>query len=164
MSKRLFFAAFVFFLFTVLTFAQEEESKPAKEPEVTVITINNARQSAYRKDEESGNDCIVLEGSVSVTVQKGNTTNEIKADRIVYDRKTEMLYADGNVEILMRSGSSGNDAATATSLIMNTSTLEGIFDNGRIVQKQSDALNLPAGSTLIVFSKIFGKGNESQKI
>lgn len=161
MSKRLFFAAFVFFLFTVLTFAQEEESKPAKEPEVTVITINNARQSAYRKDEESGNDCIVLEGSVSVTVQKGNTTNEIKADKIVYDRKTEMLYADGNVEILMRSGSSGNDAATATSLIMNTSTLEGIFDNGRIVQKQSDALNLPAGSTLIVFSEIFGKGNEN---
>ena len=161
MSKRLFFTTFLISLFTFTLFAQDNDGEQKKEPEVTVITINNARQSAYRKDEESGNDCIVLEGSVSVTVQKGNTTNEIKADKIVYDRKTEMLYADGNVEILMRSGSSGNDAATATSLIMNTSTLEGIFDNGRIVQKQSDALNLPAGSTLIVFSEIFGKGNEN---
>ncbi len=161
MSKRFIFTTFLFFLTTFVLIAQDNDGEQKKEPEVTVITINNARQSAYRKDEESGNDCIVLEGSVSVTVQKGNTTNEIKADKIVYDRKTEMLYADGNVEILMRSGSSGNDAATATSLIMNTSTLEGIFDNGRIVQKQSDALNLPAGSTLIVFSEIFGKGNEN---
>ena len=147
MSKRSFFAAVFFLLITSVSIAQE----------VTVITINNARQSSYKKNEENGDDCIVLEGSVSLSVQKGNTTNEIKADKILYDRKTEMLYADGNVEIIMKSGS-GNDTATATSLIMNTSTLEGIFDNGRIVQKQSDALNLPSGSTLIVFSEIFGKG------
>ncbi len=161
MSKRFLFAAVLFVLVTVKAFSQSGEENAAKEPEVTIITINNARQSSYKKDEESGNDCIVLEGSVSLTVQKGETTNDIKADRILYDRSTEMLYADGNVEILMKSGASGQDSATATSLIMNTSTLEGVFDNGRIVQKQSDALNLPAGSTLIVFSEIFGKGNEN---
>ena len=158
MFKRFIFVAVIFFLFAFTLIAQSDSAK--KEPEVTVITINNARQSSYKKNEETGNDCIELEGSVSLTVQKGNTSNEIKADKIVYDRSTEMLYADGNVEILMKS-SAGNDSATATSLIMNTSTLEGIFDNGRIVQKQSDALNLPSGSTLIVFSEIFGKGNEN---
>ena len=161
MSKRSFFAAVLIFLFSTTIFAQNNGETEKKEPEVTVITINNARQSAYRKDEETGNDCIVLEGSVSLSVQKGNSTNEIKADKIVYDRSTEMLYADGNVEIIMKGGSSGQDSATASSLIMNTSTLEGIFDDGRIIQKQSDALNLPAGSTLIVFSEIFGKGNEN---
>ena len=159
MFKRFFFAAVIFSLFAFTLIAQSDDSK--KEPEVTVITINNARQSAYKKSEETGNDSIVLEGSVSLSVQKGNTTNDINADKIVYDRKTEMLYAEGNVEIIMKSGNSGNSTATASSLIMNTSTLEGIFDDGRIVQQQSDAVNLPAGSTLIVFSEIFGKGNEN---
>ena len=139
----------------------QEDGETKKEPEVTVITINNARQTSYKKNEETGNDTIVLEGSVSLSVQKGNATNDITADKITYDRKTEMLYAEGNVEIVMKSGSSGNDTANANSLLLNTSTLEGVFDGGRIVQTQSDALNLPSGSTLIVFSEIFGKGNEN---
>ena len=53
-----------------------------------------------------------------------------------------MLYAEGNVAITMKGGSSGNDTATANSLLLNTSTLEGVFDGGRIVQTQSDALSL----------------------
>ena len=153
---RSFFASIIVLLIIFPGFAEESSS----EPEVTVITINNARQSSYKKSEETGNDCIILEGSVSLTVQKGATTNEIKADKILYDRKTEMLYADGNVEILMKNGD-GKNSATATSLIMNTSTLEGVFDNGKIIQQQSDAVNLPSGSTLIVFSEIFGKGNQN---
>ena len=121
-------------LITTAAFAQNENGDNKKEPEVTVITINTARQSSYKKNEETGNDCIVLERAVSLSVQKGSSTNDISADKIVYDRKTEMLYAEGNVEILMKNGNSGNSTATATSLIMNTSTLEGIFDDGRIVQ------------------------------
>ncbi len=158
---RSLISSILLLLITTTAFAQNENGDNKKEPEVTVITINTARQSSYKKNEETGNDCIVLEGAVSLSVQKGSSTNDISADKIVYDRKTEMLYADGNVEILMKNGNSGNSTATATSLIMNTSTLEGIFDDGRIVQQQSDALNLPAGSTLIVFSEIFGKGNEN---
>lgn len=158
--RRFFSAAVLFFLLCLPLFAQKS-SASNKEPEVTVITINNARQTSYKKAEDTGNDTIVLEGSVSLSVQKGSSTNEIKADKITYDRKTEMLYAEGNVSITMKGGSSGNDTATATSLLMNTSTLEGVFDGGRIVQTQSDALNLPSGSTLIVFSDIFGKGNEN---
>ena len=159
MSKRIAFVTFILLLFTFFTYGQNDNSK--KEPEVTIITINNARQTSYKKAEDSGNDTIVLEGSVSLSVQKGNSTNEIKADKITYDRKTEMLYAEGNVSITMKGGSSGNDTATASSLLLNTSSLEGVFDGGRIVQTQSDALNLPSGSTLIVFSDIFAKGNEN---
>ena len=160
MKHRFLLTAIIVFLFCMPLFSQEE-GETKKEPEVTVITINNARQTSYKKNEETGNDTIVLEGSVSLSVQKGNATNDITADKITYDRKTEMLYAEGNVEIVMKSGSSGNDTANANSLLLNTSTLEGVFDGGRIVQTQSDALNLPSGSTLIVFSEIFGKGNEN---
>ncbi len=127
----------------------------------TVINIKNARQTSYKKDEITGNDTIVLEGSVELSVTKGETSSEIKADKITYDRKTEMLYADGNVEILTKSSSAGGETTSADSLLMNTGTLEGVFDGGRVVQTQSDALNLPSGSTLIVFSDIFGKGENN---
>lgn len=130
------------------------------EEEITTITILNARQTSYKKAEDTGNDTILLEGSVILSVQKGNSTTEIKADKITYDRKTEMLFAEGNVAIeTTGSGSSGGEKTTATSLLMNTSTLEGVFDGGRVVQTQSDALNLPSGSTLIVFADLFGKGS-----
>lgn len=182
MFKRLLFLPFIFFLFSVLLFAQnknkqnnssqnqselekeKEASEPEKEqrePEITIITINNARQTSYKKDEETGNDCIYLIGSVSLSVQKGSMTTDISADKISYDRKTEMLYAEGAVELVTKNGSARGDRATATSLLLNTSTLEGIFDNGKVVQSQSDTLNLPSGSTLIVFSRLFAKGTDN---
>ena len=141
----------------------------AQETEVTTITITNARQTTYEKNDNSktadGNkeeqDSIVLEGSVEISVKKGSTVSEIKADKVTYDRKTEMLFAEGNVEILTKSSSAGGETTTASSLLMNTSTLEGIFEDGRVVQTKSDALNLPSGSTLIVFSDIFGKSEDN---
>ena len=139
----------------------------AQETETTTITIKNARQTTYEKsknnssDEDEGQDTIVLEGNVEISVAKGSTVSEIKADKITYDRKTEMLYAEGGVEILTKSSSAGGETTTASSLLMNTSTLEGIFDDGRVVQTKSDALNLPSGSTLIVFSDIFGKSENN---
>ena len=155
---------FIFLLLTILilpvaAFSQDADSQ--SEPEITIITINNARQTSYKKAEDTGNDTIVLEGSVSLSVQKGNATDDILADKVVYDRKTEMLYAEGNVEIIMKGDGSGGDKALAESVLLNTSTLEGVFDGGRIIQTQSDTVNLPSGSTLIVFSEIFGKGNDS---
>lgn len=131
------------------------------ETEITTITITNARQTSYKKNDETGNDTIILEGSVELTVAKGETSSEIKADKITYDRKTEMLFADGNVEITTKGSTAGGETTSANTLLMNTGTLEGIFDGGRVVQTQSDALNLPSGSTLIVFSDIFGKGENN---
>ena len=132
------------------------------ESEVTKITIINARETNYQKDEETGNDLILLEGSVKLSVEKGNSVSEISADKITYDRSTEMLYASGNVIIDTKgAGSSGGETTSADSLLLNTSTLEGVFDGGKVMQTQSDALNLPSGSTLIVFSDAFGKSKNN---
>lgn len=149
--KKIFFSLILCFFASVI-FAEEN---------TTTITIKNARQTNYAKDEKTGNDTIILEGDVQLTVQKGNNTSEISANKIIYDRKTEMLYADGNVEITTKSSSSGGETTTASSLLLNTSTLEGVFDDGRVVQTKSDALQLPSGSTLIVFSDIFGKSESN---
>ena len=153
--KKFFLCVSLVFLTMLPLFSEDEEM------EVTTITISNARETNYKKNEETGNDTIVLKGSVELSVTKGTTTSEIKADSITYDRKTEMLYAEGNVEIETKTSSSGGEKTTASSLLLNTSTLEGVFDDGRVVQTQSDALNLPSGSTLIVFSDIFGKGSDN---
>ena len=155
MMKKFFLCVSLVFLTMLPLFSEDEEM------EVTTITISNARETNYKKNEETGNDTIVLKGSVELSVTKGTTTSEIKADSITYDRKTEMLYAEGNVEIETKTSSSGGEKTTASSLLLNTSTLEGVFDDGRVVQTQSDALNLPSGSTLIVFSDIFGKGSDN---
>ena len=73
MKHRLFLSAIIVFLFSISLFAQNNDAA-ATEPEVTVITINNARQTSYKKNEDTDNDTIVLEGSVSLSVQKGNSS------------------------------------------------------------------------------------------
>ena len=149
--KRFLLLVALFFVFSNVILIAAEDSN------VTTITISHARRTSYKQDETTKNDTIELEGAVQIVVQKGATSSEIKADWVTYDRKTEMLYAEGNVEIITKSSSAGGETTTANSLLMNTATLEGVFDGGRVVQTQSDALNLPSGSTLIVFSDVFGK-------
>ncbi len=136
-------------------------SAEEKKAEDTVITIENARATNYEKDKDTGNDCILLSGDVRVSVVRGSTKNEIRADSIKYDRVTEMMYAEGGVSLRQTTESSGGESVTATSLMFNVATLEGVFDDGRVVQTKSDALNLPAGSTLIVASDIFGRSESN---
>ncbi len=126
--------------------------------EKSVIKIESAQKSEYKKDKENDSDTIVLTGDVKVSVTSGSKTTTITADKINYNRGNDMLYAEGNVKLDQSSGgSSGGETVTANSLLFNTVTLEGIFDNGRAVQTSSDALNLPSGSKLIVASEMFGR-------
>lgn len=136
-------------LFSSFLFSQQENS-------VTTITIKNARETNYKKN-ESGEDCIILEGSVKLIVQKNDSESEISAEKVTYNRTTEMLFAQGDVTVSTKDSSSGSETTSADSLLLNTSTLEGVFDGGKVIQTQSDALNLPSGSTLVVFSNLFGK-------
>lgn len=152
--KKSFWAFLILFsLFNFSIFAQEKE--------VTTITILNARTTDYKKNEETKNEVIILEGDVSLSVKKGESTTEINASTVTYDRQTQMLYASGYVQIKTKSEAEGEQTTTATSLIMNTSTLEGVFDGGKVIQTQSDAINLPSGSTLVVFSDLFGKSQNN---
>lgn len=124
----------------------------------SVIKIESAQKTEYRKDKDAGSDTIVLTGDVKVSVSRGGTTTRISADRINFNRANDMIFAEGNVTLAQSSGdASGGETVTAESLLFNTATLEGVFDNGRAVQTSSDALNLPSGSTLIVASDVFGR-------
>ena len=135
--------------------------KKSAEDDKVIVTIKSARKTGNKKSELDGSDIIVFEGGVVVSVQKGTTTSVISADKVNYNRSNDMLYASGSVKLEKTDSNTGSETATANSLLFNTSTLEGIFDNGRIIQTQTDSLNLPSGSTLIVASDVFGRDNSS---
>ena len=154
MRKIFLLFSVLFILCSAVVFADDYEN-------VTVITIKNARDTSYEKDPETGNETIVLEGSVKLSIEKDGTVSDISADRITYNRETEMLFAKGNVSIATKGEASGGENVSAESLLLNTATLEGIFNGSRVVQTKSDALNLPSGSTLIVFAESFGRSNSN---
>jgi len=150
MKKSFFVLVFLIFsLFSLPLFGAEGEK--------SVISIDQAQKVENTKDAVSGEDCIVLTGNVKISVSRGSTKTTINAERINYNRATEMLYAEGSVSLTQSGGSAGGETITASSLLFNTATLEGVFDNGRAVQTSSDAINLPSGSTLIVASEVFGR-------
>lgn len=129
---------------------------PKKKTPTTVV-IEQAQSTEYRKDVATGIGLIVLKGNVRLSVTQEKSKSVITADLINFDRDRQMLYAEGNVKLEKLSGDKLSETLTSTSLLFNVETQEGVFDAGRVVQEQTDAINLPSGSTLIVSSDMFGR-------
>ena len=125
------------------------ETKEKKESETktstTTITILNAITTNNKKDLVTKDDVISFEGDVKISVEQGETKTTIKADKITYNRARDMLFAEGSVSLEQIEKGGMAETATAKSLIFNTITLEGIFDDGRVVQKESDSINVQIG-------------------
>ncbi|AEE16282.1 hypothetical protein [Treponema brennaborense] len=141
----------------VLLCALPAEPLAAAENGGSTVTIEQARKTEYQNDKETGSEIIVFSGDVKVSVERDGTVNVICADTVNYDRKRSMLYAQGNVTLDKTGSDRQTEHLTAESLLFNVQTLEGIFNDGRVVQAQSAALNLPADSTLIVSSDLFSR-------
>lgn len=150
--KKSIIFSFLLLVAGAFLFAQEEK---------TVISIDNAKTTRYEKAKDKNTDLIVLSGDVKISVSRGSTKNVISADMIRYDRASEMMYAEGNVSLEQTGTTDGGMNVSASSLMFNTATLEGVFDDGRVVQTKSGALNLPSGSKLVVASDIFGRSQQN---
>ncbi len=150
--RKILITALVFFFLSLPVFAQGVSS---------VISIDSADKTEYRKNPVTGYEEIVLSGAVSISVSQGSTKTTITASSITYTRATDMLFANGGVTLKQTGGSAGEQNVQADTLLFNTATLEGVFDNGRVIQTQSDAINLPSGSKLIVASDIFGRDSSN---
>lgn len=145
----------VFFALGVKVWADDSNSQ------TSVITIVNANKTEYVKDSVTKEEQIVLTGAVVVEVAQGSVKTKISASKISYNRETNILYAQGDVVMEQTGGKAGEQKITAQTVLFNTLTYEGIFDGGRVIQTQSDAINLPSGSTLVVSSSMFGKNSEN---
>lgn len=156
-KNRLRIFRFAFSFICVFLAAAVNPNRLLAQKNSSIISIDNAESTEYRKNPDSGNEEIILSGSVILSVTSGKSKTTISASRVTYDRVTEMLFASGNVTLRQTGGSEGGQDVTAQTLLFNARTMEGIFDGGRVVQTKSDAINLPSDSTLIVSSKIFGR-------
>lgn len=149
--KKVAAAAFMFLSLSGISFSAETKK------ETTTITIINAQSSGNRKDPFTNDDVLEFEGSVKISVVKTDTKAIISADKITYNRARDMLYAEGNVSLDQTDKNGSVSTVSADTLLFNTVTLEGVFDNSRVTQAQSNAINLPSGSTLNVASDIFAR-------
>lgn len=139
--------------------ASEENSEKSSEEknEKTLITIMNALTSGNKKDEANGDDLLTFEGNVKISVEKGAVKTIISADRVSFNRAREMLFAEGAVRLEQTEKNGSTQTVTSDTLLFNTATLEGVFDNSRVVRAESNAINLPSGSKISVFSDLFAR-------
>lgn len=136
----------------------KEKSESKKEKSSSTITILSAQKTEYSKS-EIGSDVIVLTGDVKIKIEQGGSGSIIYADKVNYERKRQRLFAEGNVVIERLSGSSVTERLTASSVLFNAETQEGVFSEGRVAQANSDMFNLDSNSKLVVDSDIFGRDN-----
>ncbi|MBO4546093.1 MAG: LPS-assembly protein LptD, partial [Treponema sp.] len=136
---------------------KKKEEEKIEEAQKTVITIMNALKSGNKKDPKNGDDLLTFEGNVQISVEKGGTKTVISADKVSYNRAREMLFAEGAVKLEQTEASGSTQTISADSLLFNTQTLEGVFDNSRVVKAESNAINLPSGSKITVASDLFAR-------
>ncbi|MGL4981970.1 MAG: hypothetical protein ACRC4W_03785 [Treponemataceae bacterium] len=142
----------IFIIQTALSFAQETKAE-----DITIVTIEQAERTHSQKDSATDESIIIFSGGVKLSVQKDTTTINISAQSVQFNRERQTLYAEGNITFEQKRGNDEGEVLTATTLLFNVGTLDGIFDASRIVQKKSNALNLSDGSVMIIFSELSGK-------
>ena len=134
----------------------KDKTEDKKSKSSSTITILSAQKTEYSKS-EIGADVIVLTGDVKVKVELDGAGTIIYADKVNYERKRQRLFAEGNVILERMSGSSVTERLTATSVLFNAETQEGVFSEGRVAQTNSDMFKLDSNSSLVVDSDIFGR-------
>ncbi len=153
-SKKVLCSAFFFLAVYAFPSAQETDT--------SIITISSAQKTEYAKDENSDEELITFTGNVSLSVKTKSTEVKIEASSVTFNRATDMLSAKGGVSLVQtEGGTAGGQKIFAESLLFNTRTMEGVFDEARVFQTQGTGLNLPTGSTLVVNAEIFGRDSSS---
>lgn len=135
----------------------EKEEEKSEDSDRTVITIMNALKSGNKKDEKNGDELLTFDGNVKISVEKNGSKTIISADKVSYNRARDMLFAEGAVKLEQTEASGATQSISSDSLLFNTETLEGVFDNSRVVKAESNAINLPSGSKITVASDLFAR-------
>ena len=123
--------------------------------EGSTVTIESARTTSYYTDEATEDEIIVFSGDVSISVVQGQSTSRIQADQVNFNRSQGLLYAYGSVSLERISSSGEPEILTSESLLFNINSEEGIFNTGRVLQLDSDALKLDTQSQMVVSSDLF---------
>ena len=124
--------------------------------EQSVVTVHQAQRTESKKSDD-GHDLIVFSGDVYLTIEKGNVHITISADKVNFDRERDMLYAADNIVMTENNGDDYTRTLKGNSLLMNTSSLDGVFDDVLLKQNQANSRNLSSETTMIVSSEVFSR-------
>lgn len=150
------FAALVFMVFSARTaFAETIKSK---------VTIVRAMRTQNFKDRRTGRDIVQFSGDVFLTVEKGATRIEICADTVNYDRERSMIYASGSVIMEENISDATSRRLEGSSLLLNTSSLEGIFDEFKFNQKQKSQLSPDGETELVISAELFARNDSGTAV
>lgn len=172
---QLLVAASLFLFCAASVFAIDADTHAIENGEATVIHILNSMFAIYEKpDAKEGKKggTMTLSGDAIVSVERGGSKSVIEADVIRLDRQNSMMYANGHIKITQFDGGSSGDFSmpdgneesgsktetTAESILINTRTMEGVFDDGKVIKLSSSNDD---NTSLIVRSDIFGKGKNN---
>lgn len=122
----------------------------------SIVTVHQAQRTESKKSED-GHDMIIFSGDVYLTIEKDNVLITINADKVNFDRERDMLYASDNVIMTENNGDDYQRTLSGNSLLMNTSSLDGVFDEVKLTQKQANTRNLSSETTMIVSSEVFAR-------
>lgn len=150
----------ILFLCAVSAFSDDkpDSEKPASEKKsASTVSIEQALKTSYVKDKEQNTEIIRFSGNVILSVIKENKKTLIRAETVNFDRKRDVLFASGDVVVERYVDGKLTETISAETVLFNTVTLEGVFTQGRAVQKQQESLKLSEGSSLIVASELFAK-------
>lgn len=158
-SKTFVLISLLLFLIKFPVFSDGKSADKSVETEETIVYIESAKKTEYKKIEEE--EVVIFTGDVKLSVSKPSQEIYIEADNVTFNRNRSTIYAEGNVVFteLGKGKDESQESLTASSLLFNTETMEGVFDSARVIQETSDNINLANGTTLIVSSEIFGKEN-----
>ncbi|MGP1588072.1 MAG: hypothetical protein ACTTHG_07010 [Treponemataceae bacterium] len=122
----------------------------------SIVTILNAQKTEYAKNEE-GNDVIILTGSVKLDVEQDGIKTVISADKIIYNREKQRLFADGGVILEKMTAGKVSEKISAKEVLFNSETQEGVFTEGQVIQSDNAMVKLDNDANLVINSKLFGK-------
>ncbi|MBO7486307.1 MAG: LPS-assembly protein LptD [Spirochaetaceae bacterium] len=116
-----------------------------------------AKRTETIKDKKDGRDLVSFSGSVVLTIEKGATFIRIKADQVNFDRERNMLYASGNVYMEETDESNAYKEMKGTSLLLNTNSLEGVFDQTKLKQTQTYSSTSGENSVMVLSANLFSR-------
>ena len=143
-SKTFVLISLLLFLIKFPVFSDGKSADKSAETEETIVYIESAKKTEYKKIEEE--EVVIFTGDVKLSVSKPSQEIYIEADNVTFNRNRSTIYAEGNVVFteLGKGKDESQESLTASSLLFNTETMEGVFDSARVVQETSDNIELPA--------------------
>lgn len=107
-----------------------EETEGAEKHGDTFI-IRSADRTGYFNIEQNGEDYISVSGNIILEVneEEGRTSHRIQADKLIYNRKQQLMTAEGNVIYSMKTGEK-EEKYFGDKLTFNLDDWSGVFFNG----------------------------------